>query len=111
MSQFSRFVPTKDDVKLANENTGHYQVIAIILCCFTNRLIIYPMGKVYYYLGHPSNKISYNDLKCYADFENVTSETIEHYDLFDPQGHSWRPPYQTRNNLYYLKIKKFKVNS
>ena len=32
MSQFYMFVPTKSNVKLANENMGHEQVIGIVLC-------------------------------------------------------------------------------
>ena len=58
MSHFSMFVPTKSDVKLANGNMGHAQVIGIILCHFTNFTIIYPVVPVYYCPGHPSDNIS-----------------------------------------------------
>ena len=48
MSHFYMFVPNKANVKLANRNMGHAQVIEIILCCFNNFPIIYLMGPVYY---------------------------------------------------------------
>ena len=35
MSHFSMFFPTKATVKLANGNTGHAQVIGVILCSFS----------------------------------------------------------------------------
>ena len=40
MSQLSMFVPTKATVTLDNKNTGHAQVLGIILCCFINYSII-----------------------------------------------------------------------
>ena len=46
MSRFSMFVPTKSTVKLAIGNTGHAQVIRIIVCRFTNFHIIHPVGPV-----------------------------------------------------------------
>ena len=57
VSQFSMFVPTKYDVKLANGNMGHDQVIGIILSRFTNCTILYVVVLVYYCPGHPSNII------------------------------------------------------
>ena len=68
------------------------------------------MVPVYYYPGQPSNTISSGVLKCYVGFQNVTSEPLETFDLVDPQGHSWRSPHQTRNNLDYLKIEFVKIN-
>ena len=68
MSHFSMFVPKKSDVKLANVNMGHAQVIRIILCNFTNCTIIYPVVPVYYCPGNPSNTISLGDLKFYPGF-------------------------------------------
>ena len=47
MSRFSMFVPTKATVKLANGNTVHAQVIGIILYCFPNCSVIYPVGPVF----------------------------------------------------------------
>ena len=44
MSHVYMFVPIKANVKLANINTGHAQGIGIILCCFNNCPIIYPVG-------------------------------------------------------------------
>ena len=38
------------------------------------------------------------------------SEPLEHCDFFNPQGRSWRSPYQTQNNIDYLQIEIFKVN-
>ena len=58
MLQFSMFVTTKDTVKLAIGNMGHAQGIGIIFYRFPNCSIIYPVGKVYYCPGHPSNIIS-----------------------------------------------------
>ena len=48
MSHFSMFVPTKATVKLANVNTGHAQVIGIILCIIPTCSIIFPVGPFYY---------------------------------------------------------------
>ena len=69
MSHFSMFVPTKATVKLAHVNTGHAQVIGIILCCFPNCPIIYTVGPVYYFPGHPSNTISSVALNFYLDLK------------------------------------------
>ena len=76
MSHFSMSVPTKATVKLANGNTGHVQIIGIILCPFPNCSIIYPVGPVYYCPGHPSNTISSCALKLYIGFKKVTSEPL-----------------------------------
>ena len=43
-------------------------------------------------------------------FLKIISERLEHCDFFDPQGRSWRSPYQNQNNLDYLKIKIVKVS-
>ena len=110
MSNFSMFVPTKSDVKLANGNMGHAQVIGIILCHFTNFPIIYPVVPVYYCPGHPSNTISLGELKFHLGFQNITSEHIGHCDLVYPQGSSWRSTYQTGKTLDYLQIKFVKFN-
>ena len=92
MSRFSIFFPTKATVKLANGNTVHAQGIGIILCRFTNYLIIYPVGPVYYCPGHPFNTISSCALKLYTGFKNITSEPLEIFDFVDPQGCYWRSP-------------------
>ena len=68
MSHFSIFFTTNATVKLANGNTGHAQVIGIILCRFPNFSIIYQVGPVYYFPGHPSNTISSSALKFYIGF-------------------------------------------
>ena len=77
MSHFSMFVPTKATVKVANGNTGHAQVIGIILCLLPNCSIIYPVGPVYYFPDHPSNTISSGALNFYIGFLKVTSEPLE----------------------------------
>ena len=103
-------VPTKATVKLANVNTGHAQVIGIILCHFTNCYIIYPAGPVYYCPSHPSNTISSDALKFYVIFKKVMSEPLEHCDFVDPQGRSCKSPYQTKKIINYIQteIVKFK---
>ena len=98
------FVPTKDTVKLANGNTRYAQVIRIILCCFPICSIIYPVGPVYDFPYHPSNTISSGELNLYVGFQKVTSEPLEFFDFVEPQGSSWRSPYQTQNNIDYLQI-------
>ena len=103
-------VPTKANVKLYDGNTVHVQVIGIILCCFPNCPIIYPVGLVYYFPVHPSNNISSGTLKCDVKFQNFTSKPIEHCDFVDPQGRSWISPYHRRDNLDHLQIKNIKVN-
>ena len=96
------FVPTKATVKLANRSTVHAQGIGIILCCFPDFSIIYPVGPFYYFPGHPSNTISSGALKFY--------EPLEHCEFVDLQGCSWRSPYQTQNNLNYIQIEILKLN-
>ena len=76
ISHFYMFVPTKATVKSANVNTGYSQGIWIILCRFPNCSIIYPVGTVYYFPGHPSNTILLGDLKFYVRFQNVTSDLL-----------------------------------
>ena len=80
--------PTKENVKLANENTVHSQIIGIILYRFPNFPIIYLVGPVYYYPYQPSNNIPLVLLKFYVGFQKVTSEPLEHCDFVDPQGPS-----------------------
>ena len=104
MSHFSMFFPTKATVKLANGNTTHAQGIEVISYLFTNCYIIYPVGPVYCCPGNPPNTTSLVAIKFYIGFKKVTSEPLEHCDFVDPQGHSWRSPYQTRNNLDYLQL-------
>ena len=70
------FVPTNVTVKLDNVNTGHAQVIGIILCRFPNCFIIYPVGPVYYCPGHHSKTISSRSLNFYIGFKKVTSEPL-----------------------------------
>ena len=96
------FSPTKATVKMANGNTGHTQVIGIILRRFTNWYIIYPVGTVYYFPGHTFNTISLGTLNFYVVFKKVTSETLEYCDFVDPKDRSWRSPNQTQNSLDYL---------
>ena len=62
------FVPTKATVKLANVNTVHDQGIGILLCCFPNCYVIYPVVPVYNCTGHPSNAISSGALKSHVGF-------------------------------------------
>ena len=89
------FVPKQSDVKLANGNMGHAQVIGIILCNFTNCPIIYPLVTVYYFPGNPSNTISSCDLKFYPGFQKVASEHLEHCDFACPQVSSSISLYHT----------------
>ena len=96
LSHFSMFVPTKTTVKLSNGNTGDAQVIGVILYRFPKYSIIYPVVPVYYFPGHPSNTISSSALKVNVGFQKVTYEPIEHCYFVDPQGCSWRSPYQTQ---------------
>ena len=104
------FFPTNATVKIATGNTVHAQGIAIILCCFPNCQIIYPVGPVYYCPGNTSNTILSGALKFYIGFKKVTSEPLEHCDFVEPQGSSWRSPYQTRNNLDYLQLEIVNIN-
>ena len=90
--QFYMFVPNKATMKLSNVNMGHAQGIGIILCHFPNCYIIFPVGKVYYFLCHPSNTISSSALEFYVGFQKFTSGTIEHCDFVNPQGRSWILP-------------------
>ena len=68
------------------------------------------MVLVYYCIGNPSNNISSVALKYYVGFQKVTSEPLEHSDFVDPQGNSWRSPYQTKKNWTILKSRFVKVN-
>ena len=85
MSHFSIFPPNKETAKLGNRNTGHDQGIGIILCCFPDCSMIYPVWTVYYCPGHPSNTILSGNLKFYVGFQKVKSEPLEHCDFVDLQ--------------------------
>ena len=61
-------VMTKSNVKLANDSMGHAQGIWIILCYFPNFPIVYHVGLVYYFPGHPYNNTSLGTLKYYVGF-------------------------------------------
>ena len=93
MSHFYMFVPTKAAVKMANGNTRHSQGIGIVLCRFPNCCIMYPVGLVYYFPGHPFNTISSGTHKFYFGFQKVTSEPLEYCDFVDHQGRSCISPY------------------
>ena len=90
------FVPTKATVKLVNGNKVHAQGIGIILCRYPKFPIIYLVGTFYYCTCHSSNTISSGALKFYVGFQKVASELLDKCDFVDPQGHYWRPPYQTQ---------------
>ena len=62
------FPPTKATAKLANGNTGHSQLIGIILFRFPNCKIIFTVVPVYYFSGHPYNTILSDELKFYVGF-------------------------------------------
>ena len=111
MSHFSMFVPTKATVKLGNGNTGHAQWIGIILCLSPNCSIIYPVRPVYYCPGHPSNTISSGALKLYIGFKKVTYKTLKHCDFVERLVCSWISPYQTQNNLDYIQLEVFNINT
>ena len=105
------FVPIKATVRLANENTGHAQVIGIILFRFPKFSIIYPVGPVYYCPGHPSKTISSGSLKFYAGFQKVKSEPLENCDFVKTQGSSWISTWHIQNNIKYLQIEISKVKT
>ena len=92
MLHFLMFVTTKANAKLDNEKTGHAQVIGIILCCFTNFPIIYTVGPVYYFPGHPYSTIPLSALKYDIGFKKVISEPLEYCYFVDPRGRSWGLP-------------------
>ena len=48
LSNVLMFVPTRANAKLADGNTGHAQLIRIVLCHFTNCTIICPIVTDYY---------------------------------------------------------------
>ena len=75
-----------------------------------NCTVIYPVGPVYYCPDQTSKTISLVSLKYYYGFQKVTSEPLEHRNFVDPQGHSWRSPYQNRKKLDYIKKKRIRVN-
>ena len=86
MSHFSMFVPTKATMKLDNGNTGHNQIIGIILCCFPNCSIIYKMGTVYYCQGRPANTLSPVSLKFYVCSRKVTYNILNIVSLLNLKG-------------------------
>ena len=66
---FSILVPTRANINFYDGNTGHAQVIGIILCKFPNCSNIYTLGPVYYCTDHPSNTISLDALKFHFGFK------------------------------------------
>ena len=73
-------------MKFYDGNTGHAQVIGIILFISLNCTNIYPVGPVYYYPDHPSNTISLYALKFHVGFQKVISEPLEYSDFVNPQA-------------------------
>ena len=84
MSHFSMFVTTKATVKLVIENTGHAQVIRIIVYHLPYCSIIYPEVPVYYFPGCSYNTISSGALNMYVGLQKVAYETLENCDFFYP---------------------------
>ena len=107
MSHVSMFVSTNNTVKVANGNMGHAQGAGIILCCFSDCSVIFPLVKVYCCPGHSSKNILSGVLKFYVGFQNVASEPLEHCDFVDPQGCSLISPYQTQKNLACIQTEMF----
>ena len=64
-------------MKFSDGNTGHAQVIGIILCIFPNCPNIYYVGSVYYCPGHPSNTVLLDAPKFHVSFQNIISETSQ----------------------------------
>ena len=73
---FFILVPIHANVKFSKEYMVHAQVIGVVLCIFPTFPIMYYLGRVYYYPGHPSNNISLVDLKCYFGSQNIKSEPL-----------------------------------
>ena len=57
LPHFSVFVPTKANVKPDNVNKDMTQELGLFVCRFPNCYIIYTVGPVYYFPGHPYNTI------------------------------------------------------
>ena len=76
-SHLSMSVPTNADVNFLNGKTVDAQGIGIILCCFPNRSIIYSLGLIYCFLGHPYNTILPVDLKWCVGFQKVTFNLLK----------------------------------
>ena len=103
MCHFSISLLIKANVKLANGNMTHAQVICIILLCFINLHIIYPVGPVYYSTSHPFNTISLGAFKYYVCLK-ILSEPLGRCDCGYMQDYYWKSPYRTQNNLDYLQL-------
>ena len=91
-------------MKLAYGNTVHAQVIGIILCCFTNCYIIYPVGSVYCFHGHPSKTILFGALKFYAEFKMLHMNLLNIVVLLTLKVILRGHPTRTKNNEDYLQI-------
>ena len=102
---------TKANVKLSNGNMVHSQGVGVSLCHFTNCSIIYPVVPVYYFPSHPSKTISSGANNFFVGLKKFTSESLEHCDFDDPQGHYSRSTYEYKN-IYSIFTQKFvKFNS
>ena len=62
------------------------------------------MVPVHYCPDHLCSTISSGALKLYAGFQNFKSESLYHCECIDPQGRSWRSPYQYQKNIDHLQI-------
>ena len=110
LSNFSTFVPTKNNTKLVNGNTVNDQGICIILCCFKNCHIIYPVGIVYYCPGHQSNTISLVALKFMLIFKRLSLDLYKFFLLWTfnlvlGSHHTGPPKMWTIFKLRFVKVK------
>ena len=71
MSHIYMLVPTNANMKLANGNMVHAQVIGIILCHFSNYDIIYLAVPVYWCSYHPYNNIKLCALHIMLVFQRL----------------------------------------
>ena len=75
----------------------------VLLCIQSDQFIIFQVILPTIYHQVPSSFIFV--------LKYVTSETLEHCDFVDSQLRSWGSPHQTRNNLNYLQLEIFKINT
>ena len=65
------FVPNKATAKLANEKMVHAQGIEIILCCFPNYSIMYPVWKFIIFQVTPTTPYHQGISSCMLDLKRL----------------------------------------
>ena len=110
MPHFSMFVPTKATVKFLMETQDmpkEMRLFYVILLTVSLYIWWYQFIIVQVTLPTPSHQVPSNFMRV---FKRLHLNLLNIVNFVDPQGRSWRSPYQTQKNYNIFKNKFVKVN-